>query len=121
MNDMIFIADFAGFIHCLDAKTGKVYWVHDTQSSIWGSTLFIDGKIYIGNEDGYLYILKADKQNELIAEIDMGEAIYSSPIVAKVVLFITTQTHLYAISKLEIIASSLFSVERRQNLWEFEL
>jgi outer membrane protein assembly factor BamB len=99
INGMIFIADFAGFIHCLDAKTGKVHWVHDTQSCIWGSTLFIDGTIYVGNEDGYLYILKADKKNEMIAEIDMGEAIYSSPIVANGVLYITTQTHLYAISK----------------------
>ena len=28
-DGLIFIPDFSGFFHCLDAKTGQEYWVHD--------------------------------------------------------------------------------------------
>jgi outer membrane protein assembly factor BamB len=56
-----------------------------------------DGKIFIGNEDGELVILKAGREMEEIAKIDFYTPIYCTPIVADNVLFVTTQTHLYAI------------------------
>ncbi len=96
-DGLLFMADYAGFVHCLNAKTGDVHWVHDTASHIWGSTIVVDGKVYVGNEDGYLTVLKADKEKSVINEIDMGAPVYSSPVVANGVLYISTQTHLYAI------------------------
>ena len=78
----VFVADFSGFVHCLDAETGKPYWVHDTKSHIWGSTLVADGKVYVGTEDGDLVILAAARTMKEIGEIDMGRPVYSSPVVA---------------------------------------
>ena len=54
-------------------------------------------KVYIGNEDGYLTILKAGKEKELIGEIDMMSPIYSSPVAANGVLYVQTHTHLFAL------------------------
>ena len=51
-DGLVYIPDFSGFFHCLDAKTGQEYWVHDLTSAIWGSAMVIDGKVYLGNEDG---------------------------------------------------------------------
>ena len=51
-DGLIYLPDFSGFFHCIDAKTGQEYWVHDLTSAIWGSAMVIDGKVYIGNEDG---------------------------------------------------------------------
>lgn len=99
VDDLIFVSDYAGMIHCLNADTGEAYWVHDTLSHIWGSTLVVDGKVYIGNEDGYLIVLAADKTEKVLNEIDMGAPIYSTPVVANGVLYVSTQTHLYAIGK----------------------
>ena len=95
-NNNLFIADFAGFVHCLDAKTGSVHWVHDTQSNIWGSTLSVDGKVYIGNEDGNITIFKADAKKTVLGTIDMGIAIYSSPVAANSCLYIVSPTHFFA-------------------------
>ena len=36
-DDLLFIADFSGLFHCLDAKTGKPYWTHDMFAATWGS------------------------------------------------------------------------------------
>ncbi|MEM9382011.1 MAG: PQQ-binding-like beta-propeller repeat protein, partial [Planctomycetota bacterium] len=53
-DGMIFASDFSGFVYCLDAMTGEEHWVHDTKGHIWASPFVADGKVYIGNEDGFL-------------------------------------------------------------------
>ena len=93
------MGDFSGFVHCLDAATGKVHWVHDMKAHIWGSALVADGKVYIGTEDGTLAVFAASKEKKKLAEIDMGAPVYATPVVANGVLYIQTTTHLYAISK----------------------
>ncbi len=98
-DGLLFQAEYDGDIHCIDANTGEEYWVHETNSRIWSSTLVADGKVFIANEDGELVILKASKEKELISLTDFYTPIYCSPIVANNTLFVTTQTHLYAIGE----------------------
>jgi outer membrane protein assembly factor BamB len=95
---LVFIADFAGFLHCLDASTGKELWKHDTEGHIWGSTLLADGRVYLGNESGALFMFAASKEKKLIGQIDMKDPIYSTPIAANGTLIIATSANLYAIS-----------------------
>ncbi|MCB1123021.1 MAG: PQQ-binding-like beta-propeller repeat protein [Verrucomicrobiae bacterium] len=99
VDGLMYQAEYDGDIHCLDAETGKQYWVHETNSRIWSSTLVADGKVIIGNEDGELVMLKAGREKELLSLSDFYTPIYCSPVVANNTLFVTTQTHLYAIGK----------------------
>jgi outer membrane protein assembly factor BamB len=94
---LLFVADFSGFVHCLDAETGKVYWTHDLQSNIWGSTLVADGKVYVGDFDGDLTIFSATKEKKILSQINMNAPVLSSPIAENGTIIIETQTHLYAI------------------------
>jgi outer membrane protein assembly factor BamB len=96
---LLFVADFTGFVYCFDPETGALHWKHDTESNIWGSPLAVDGKVYIGNESGKLLVYKAAKEQKLLATVEIGAAIYSSPVVADGVLYVATQTHLYAVAK----------------------
>lgn len=98
-GDLIYQAEYNGDIHCIDAKTGKQVWVHQTNSRIWSSTLVADGKVYCGNEDGELVILKAGREKELIGTIDFFTPVYCSPVVANDVLYVTTQTHIFAVGR----------------------
>jgi outer membrane protein assembly factor BamB len=98
-DGLLYAADFSGFLHCLDADTGKPYWVYDTKSHIWGSPLLADGKVYVGTEDGDFLILQAGKTMKEVNKVDMKSSLYSSPVVANGVLYIATPTHLYAIQK----------------------
>jgi len=99
VGDLIFQAEYNGNIHCLDAKTGKSLWVHETNSRIWSSTLVADGKVYCGNEDGEIVILKAGRTKQLIGKVDFYTPVYCSPVVANNVLFVGTHTHLFAVGK----------------------
>lgn len=98
-QDLLFISDFSGLFHCLDAKTGKVHWTHDMFAAAWGSPLIVDGKVYIGDEDGEVSIFElTSEQHEPISVVDMGNSVYSTPVVANGILYIANRTHLFAIA-----------------------
>jgi outer membrane protein assembly factor BamB len=85
-------------LHCLDAKTGKPYWVHDMLAAVWGSPLVVDGKVYLGDEDGDVVVLQAGKEKKQLAEMNMGSSVYSSVVPANGALFIMNRNQLFAIS-----------------------
>jgi outer membrane protein assembly factor BamB len=96
VDGLLYIADYSGRLFCIDAETGETYWEHDTLSHIWGSTLVVDGKVFLGNEDGEMVILKAGKEKELLNVVNYPAPIYATPVVANNILYVMTQTHLYA-------------------------
>ncbi|WLD14796.1 PQQ-binding-like beta-propeller repeat protein [Planctellipticum variicoloris] len=103
-DDLLFIVDFSGLVHCLDAKKvvdGKpvVYWTHDMFAASWGSPLIVDGKVYCGDEDGDITIFELSKDLNIIAEINMVNSIYSTPVVANDTLFISNKSTLFAIKQ----------------------
>ena len=83
----------------MDLKTGLLLWEYDMLAAVWGSPFVVDDKVMIGDEDGDLTILKASRKKELIAEINFGNTVYSTPVVANRTLYIMTRSHLYAIEK----------------------
>ncbi|MCP4190483.1 MAG: PQQ-binding-like beta-propeller repeat protein [Planctomycetaceae bacterium] len=101
-DNLLYIADFSGLFHCLDAKTGKIHWTYDMLAAAWGSPLIVEDHVYIGDEDGDVCIFDLTSEpHEPIAEINMGNSVYSTPIVANNVLFIANKTHLFAIEPSE--------------------
>jgi outer membrane protein assembly factor BamB len=97
-NDLLFVADFSGLFHCLDAKSGKLHWTYDMLAASWASPLIVGDKVYITDEDGDVAIfnLTAEKHEPLI-ELNMENSIYTTPVVANETLFIANRTHLFAI------------------------
>jgi outer membrane protein assembly factor BamB len=97
-DHLLVIGDLAGLVHCLDARTGKVYWTYDMMSAMWGSPLIADGKIFLGDEDGDVRVFALSPQFQLLAENTMGSAVYTTPIAAGDVLYIATKNRLFAIA-----------------------
>ena len=98
-NGILFYSDFSGFLHALDAKTGKPFWKHDMFAAIWGSPIVIDGKVYLGDEDGDVAILAADRTMKMVAENNMGSSVYSTPVPANGTLFIVNRNQLFALAE----------------------
>jgi outer membrane protein assembly factor BamB len=97
-DGLVFISDFKGLLHCLDVKTGKPYWTFDMMAPVWGSPLVADGKVYLGDQDGDVAVLRTGTEMKKISEIDMGNSVFSTPVPANGVLYIITPTELYAIA-----------------------
>ena len=96
---LLFIGDFSGFVHCLDAETGKLNWVYDMKAHMWGSTMVADGKVYVGDEDGDFVVLaaKGGDKPQVLSETNLGAPVYSTPVIANGTMYIASQTHLFAI------------------------
>jgi outer membrane protein assembly factor BamB len=98
-NDLLYIADFSGLFHCVDAKSGKVHWTYDMLAASWASPLIVEDHVYISDEDGDVCIFNLTKEkHEPIAEINMGNSVYTTPVVANDVLYIANRTHVFAIA-----------------------
>ena len=98
-NNILYIADFSGVLHCLDAKTGVAHWTHDMLAASWASPLIADGKVYIGDEDGDITIFKHEVSDKIkiIAEINLGSALYTTPVAANDSIYIANRNRLFAI------------------------
>jgi outer membrane protein assembly factor BamB len=99
-NGVLYYSDFSGFLHALDIKTGKPHWVYDMFAAIWGSPIVIDGKVYLGDEDGDVAVLEAapGPKPKLIAENNMGSSVYSTPVPANGTLFVVNRNQLFALA-----------------------
>jgi outer membrane protein assembly factor BamB len=98
-DGLLYIADLSGFLYCLDAKTGEHYWTYDAFAAVWGSAFVVDGKVYLGDEDGDVAVLRAGKELEVLDEINMGSAIYTTPVAKDGVLYIASRNALFAIAE----------------------
>ena len=97
-------AESRGWVHCLDATTGKKYWTHDLRTNICSSPLIVDRKVYVASEDGDLFLFELAKRKHILADLDdlyMEDVIRCSPVYANGTLYITTNTKLFAIRNSE--------------------
>jgi outer membrane protein assembly factor BamB len=98
-NGILYYSDFSGFLHAVDAKTGKQLWKHDMFAAIWGSPMVIDNKVYLGDEDGDVTILEAAPKLKVIAENNMGSSVYSTAVPANGTLYIVNRNQLVALAE----------------------
>ena len=96
IDGLVYAADHAGKIHCLDATTGELVWAYDTRDEIWSSTLVADGKVYVGTRRG-LTVLQAGRERKHLADIRLGSAVWSVPTAANGTLYVASQKHLFAV------------------------
>jgi outer membrane protein assembly factor BamB len=96
-DGLVYISELGGFLQCLDAATGKQVWEYDLKSAVWGSPSYIDGKVFIGTEDGDVHILQAGREKKVIGVREMKHGVKSTPIAVNGTLFIMTETTLWAI------------------------
>ena len=95
----MYAADLDGFLHCLDAKTGKIYWQHDLGGAIWSSPYYVDGKVFMGDEDGDVFVFAAGKEKKSRPRSTWASRSKIPPVAANGVLYITNGEMLYAIPR----------------------
>ena len=98
-DGLLYIADFTGYLRCFDVETGTEAWVYDTFAAVWGSPLVADGKVFLSDEDGDVVVLRADRELEVLAEVNLGAPVYGAPVAANRVLYLMTVSDLYAVGR----------------------
>jgi outer membrane protein assembly factor BamB len=97
-DGLLYVGDLGGTIHCLDAPTGAQIWKHETHEAIWGCLLVAGEQVYVGNVGGTMTVLRAGREKELLAQIEMDAPLYSRPAQVGDALYLATANRLYFIA-----------------------
>ena len=97
-DGLLYVGDVGGTVHCLDAATGAHLWKHETNDAIWGCLLLAGDRLYVGNAEGLMTVLRAGRRKELLGEIEMDAPLYSRPAVVGDALYLATANRLYLIA-----------------------
>jgi outer membrane protein assembly factor BamB len=97
-NGLVYAADVAGRLHCLDAETGQCHWVHETGAVVWASTLVVDGKVYLPTVKA-LWMLAAGKEKKVLHQVNLGAPSWASPVAADGTLYVTSRSYLWAVRR----------------------
>jgi outer membrane protein assembly factor BamB len=98
-DGLLYAVDLSGYLHCLDLKDGREYWTYNAFAAVWSSPYVVDGKVYLTDEDGDVAVLKAGKKMKLLGEMNMGNAIYTTPYAKDGVLYVASRRNLFAIAE----------------------
>jgi outer membrane protein assembly factor BamB len=96
---IVYMSDFSGFLHAIDAKTGKPFWTHDMFAAVWSSPLIVDGKLYLGDEDGDVVVMQPGREVKIISEVNMGSSVYSTVVPANGALYLMNRNQLWALAE----------------------
>lgn len=96
-DGLLYVGDLGGTVHCLDAATGAHLWKHETNDPIWGCFLVAGDRLYVGNDEGLMTVLRAGRRKELLGQIEMNAPLYSRPAAAGDALYLATANRLYCI------------------------
>ncbi len=97
-DGLLYVADLGGTVHCLDAATGAQLWQHETNDPIWGCFLLAGDRLYVGNDQGVMTVLRAGRTKEMLAQIEMNAPLYSRPAVIGDAIYVATANRLYLIA-----------------------
>jgi outer membrane protein assembly factor BamB len=94
----------AGVAECLDLKTGKSVWEErlpatGSRGTSWSSLVLAGDRIYIPNQAGDIFVIRAAPTFELVATNPLKESMNSSIAVSNGELFIRTYQALWCVGK----------------------
>jgi outer membrane protein assembly factor BamB len=78
-----FVVSDTGYLTCLETKTGKRLWSEKLGKHHSSSPVLVDGRIYLPDDEGRVWVVKASDKFEVLQQNDLGEECFSSPAVAR--------------------------------------
>lgn len=100
-RNLLYNVNWNGAINCIDPLTGKEVY----NAKLGGAKSFIaspvasDGRIYIVDEEGTVYIIRDGSSFNLLAEIPMNDICMTAPAITGGMIYFRTQHHLIAVGK----------------------
>lgn len=100
---LLYNCKWNGNVFCYDALSGEEIYKEKLGDvkSFSTSPVIADGKMYISDEDGMVYVVQTGREFKLLASYPLGDICMTSPAITENILFFRTQKKLIAISKSE--------------------
>lgn len=100
-RNRLYNVNWNGLVNCYDPETGNEIYSGKLgrTNSFTASPIASDGRIYIVDEEGNIFIISDGDTFRVLAEIPMGENCTTAPSITDGMIYFRTQGHLYAVGK----------------------
>jgi outer membrane protein assembly factor BamB len=99
VDELMFMVTEGGVVTCLEAESGNEVWKGRLRGDYWASPLYADGKIYFFSQEGYVSVISAGREFQLLAENELDERFIASPAIAGNTIIARSLTHLYCLAE----------------------
>jgi outer membrane protein assembly factor BamB len=99
VGDLFYMISDSGNLSCFAGKSGKRLFMEKLGDHHSGSPILAAGHVYLTDDAGITYVLKAGPTFELISQNPLGDKCFSSPAASRGQLFIRTNHALVSVGK----------------------
>ena len=91
------VQDSPGLLSCFEVASGKQLWKERLSGEITASPVRADGLLYLADESGTTYVVRAGREYQLVATNQLDEGALATPAIAGGRIYLRTARHLYCI------------------------
>jgi outer membrane protein assembly factor BamB len=99
VGDYFLVVSDEGIASCLDAATGKRFWMERLGDHHSASLVSAGGLVYFIADSGVTRVVRPGPSFDIVAENKLGDYCYASPAISDGQLFIRSERYLYCIGK----------------------
>jgi outer membrane protein assembly factor BamB len=96
-----YVISDVGYLNCLDAKNGRLLWTEKLGRQHSASAVLADGRIYLPDDQGTVWVVKASPKFEVLQKNEVGEECHASPAISHGQIFIRGLQHLFCFGTAE--------------------
>lgn len=96
-DGLVYVAEEIGYLNCIEFESGRRLWRHDLKTTVWGSPLVADGKVYVQTADGELVVFQAGREEKRLAVSSLPGLSNGTPVISNGTLYLVAPTKLYAV------------------------
>ena len=98
---LLYVVNDRGLAMCLDARSGATVWSHKLDAGFSASPVLVGDKIFVPDEEGRMYIMRAGRTFELLGTNDMGDGGFATPVVCGSRIYLRTLHWLYCLGEVK--------------------
>ena len=111
-----------GVLTCYDARSGERIYrerLGQGRTGFTASPVAADGKLFITNENGDIFVVQTGPSFELLATNAMNEVCMATPAIADVMLIVRSKSHVYGIGTSPVQEMELASASPQQTSYRY--
>jgi outer membrane protein assembly factor BamB len=98
-DGLLYAAEYAGYINCIEVETGKRLWRHDLLTNIWGSPLVADGKVYVRTGEENVVVFQEGRTMKVLGKIELPGTSQGVVVPSDGVFYIAGNSRLWAVAE----------------------
>ena len=99
VKNLLFVVSEDGFVSCFDILFRKMVFNQRLEGKFTASPVAGNDMLYVSNEAGTTYVLKADTRFEVLAVNKLGEPMWATPAISHSCLFLRTDKNLWCVER----------------------